>query len=144
LTFYPRFLTSFLRAFPLHTNSNGYQHGTTVTATAWGARQLNSWISLGGRLLFSQWGNITGKHPDLNPNMSPSHRPYFRGGTSVDMAISSNLIVPAGPLAGHRLALSWCSLSIKTSPVHNSKPDDCSSSVGNTLSTCRQPACFNL
>ena len=40
--------------------------------------------------------------------MSPSHRPDFRGGTKVDIAISSNLMVPAGtPLAGQRLAVEF-------------------------------------
>ena len=94
--------------FPLHTNANEYRHGNTVTATAWGARRVNDWLSLGGRLLFSQSGHITGNHPDLNLNMSPSHRPDFRGGTRLDVAVSSNLIVPSGnPLEGQRLAVEF-------------------------------------
>lgn len=94
--------------FPLHTNSSKYQHGNSVNATAWGARKLNDWLSFGGRLLLSHSGQITGSHPDLNPNMSPSHRPDFRGGTRLDFAVSSNLMVPAGnPLAGQRIAVEY-------------------------------------
>ena len=94
--------------FPLHTNANDYRHGNTFTATAWGARRLNDWFSLGGRFLFSHSRHITGSHPDLNPLMSPSHRPDFRGGQSLDLAISSNLLVPAGNrLAGQRLAVEF-------------------------------------
>ena len=94
--------------FPLHTNANEYRHGNTLTATAWGARRLNNWFSLGGRFLFSDSGRIVGSHPDLNPNMSPSHRPDFRGGTRLDFAVSSNLMMPAGNLlAGHRIAVEF-------------------------------------
>ncbi len=94
--------------FPLHTNSGEYQHGNSVNATAWGARKLSDWLSLGGRFLFSHSGHITGSHPDLNTNMSPSHRPDFRGGTRLDVAISSNLMVPAGKsLAGQRIAVEF-------------------------------------
>ena len=94
--------------FPLHINANEYRHGNTLTATAWGARRLNHWLSLGGRLLLSHSGHITGNHPDLNPNMSPSHRPDFRGGTLLDVAVSTNLIVPSGnALEGQRLAIEF-------------------------------------
>lgn len=94
--------------FPLHINANEYRYGTTVTATVWSARRLSNWLSLSGRLLFSHSGHITGTHPDLSPNMSPSHRSDFRGGTRLDVAVSSNLIVPSGnPLAGQRLAVEF-------------------------------------
>lgn len=91
--------------FPLNTNANDYRHGNTLTATTWGARRVNNWISLSTRLLFSHQGNITGKHPDLDINRSPSHRPDFQGFNRLDVAISSNLIVPKGTLAGQRLAI---------------------------------------
>ena len=95
-------------AFSLHTNANNYRHGNTITATVWGARRITDWMSFSGRLLFSHEGHITGSHPDLNPKMSPSHRPDFRGGTRLDIAISSNLLVPNGnPLAGQRLAVAF-------------------------------------
>lgn len=92
-------------AVPLQTNSNRYRHGNTATATAWGARRINNWISLSGRIRFSHTGQITGKHLDLNAEMSPSHRSDFRGGNGLDLLVSSNLIVPTGTLAGQRLAM---------------------------------------
>lgn len=94
--------------FPLHTNNSEYRHGNSVNATVWGARKINDWLSFGGRFLLSHSGQIIGRNPDLNANMSPSHRPDFRGGTRLDVAISSNLMVPAGiPLAGHRIAVEF-------------------------------------
>ncbi len=91
--------------FPLNTNASEYRHGNMFTATTWGARRVNNWISLSARLLFSHQGNITGKHPDLDIKRSPSHRPEFQGFNRFDIAISSNLIVPKGALAGQRLAI---------------------------------------
>ena len=93
--------------FPLHTNSQKYRHGNAATATAWGARQINDWFSLSGRLFLTHWGNIIGSNPELNPLMSPSHRPDSRGGQRLDIAISSNLIVPTGTFAGQRLAVEF-------------------------------------
>ncbi len=93
--------------FPLNTNASEYQHGNTLTATTWGARRVNNWISLSARLLFSHKGNITGNHPDLDLNRSPSHRPDFQGFNRLDVAISSNLIVPEGALVGQRLAIEF-------------------------------------
>ena len=93
--------------FPLHTNSQEYRHGTAVSATAWGARRLSDWLSLSGRIFFTHSGNITGSHPALNPLMSPSHRPDWRGGHRLDIAMSSNLMVPTGAFAGQRLAVEF-------------------------------------
>ena len=93
--------------FPLQTNSSEYRHGNSVSATTWGARRISNWLSLSGRLMFSHKGSITGKHPDLDLNRSPSHRPDFQGFNRLGVAISSNLIVPAGTLAGQRLAIEF-------------------------------------
>ena len=92
---------------PLHTNANEYRLGNMLTATTWGARRVNNWISLSARLLFSHKGSITGNHPDLDLNRSPSHRPDFQGFNRLNIAISSNLIVPKGTLAGQRLAIEF-------------------------------------
>ena len=53
------------------------------------------------------WGDIAGSHPELNLLMSPSHRPDWRGGQRLDLAISSNLMVPTGTFAGQRLAVEF-------------------------------------
>ena len=93
--------------FPLHTNSQEYRHGTAMSVTAWGARRFSDWLSLSGRLFFTHWKDISGRNPTLNPLMSPSHRPDWRGGQRLDIAISSNLIVPTGTFAGQRLAVEF-------------------------------------
>ena len=44
----------------------------------------------------------------MGADMSPSHRPDFHGGTRLDFAVSSNLMMPAGnPLAGQRIAVEF-------------------------------------
>lgn len=94
--------------FPLHKNSSEYRHGNSVNSTVWGARKFSNWLSFGGRLLLMHSGQITGSHPNLNVNMSPSHRPDFRGSTQVDVAVSSNLMIPVGTiLAGQKLAVEF-------------------------------------
>ncbi|MDE0011448.1 MAG: transporter [Candidatus Poribacteria bacterium] len=93
--------------FPLHTNSQEYRHGTAMSVTAWGARRFSDWLSLSGRLFFTHWKDISGRNPTLNPLMSPSHRPDWRGGQRLTLAISSNLIVPTGTFAGQRLAVEF-------------------------------------
>ena len=93
--------------FTLNTNASEYRHGNTLTATAWGTRRLSNWVSLSTRLLFSHKGSPTGNHPDLDLNRSPSHRPDFQGFNRLDIAISSNLIVPTGTLTGQRLAIEF-------------------------------------
>ncbi|MYB92408.1 transporter [Candidatus Poribacteria bacterium] len=105
--------------FPLHTNSEEYRHGRALSVTTWGARRLNDWISLSGRFFFTHWGNITGSHPELNLLVSPSHRPDWRGGQRLDLAISSNLMVPTGLLRVNGLRLSFRCRCIKTSPAPN-------------------------
>ena len=93
--------------FPLHTNSQEYRHGNTFIITTWGARRLSDWLSLSGRLFFTHSGHITGSHPELNPLMSPNHRPDGRGGQRLYLAISSHLMVPTGIFAGQRLAVEF-------------------------------------
>ncbi len=93
--------------FPLNTNAGGWRYGKTFDVTAWGARRINNWISLGSRLLLSARGNITGSHPDLNPYMSPSHRPDYSGATLLNFAVSGNVIVPTGTFIGQRLAIEF-------------------------------------
>ena len=93
--------------FPLYTNANEYRLGNMLTATTWGGRRVNNWISLSARLLFTHKGSLTGNHPDLDLNRSPSHRPDFQGFNRLDVAISSNLIVPTGTLTGQRLAIEF-------------------------------------
>ena len=93
--------------FPLNTNANEYRLGNMITATTWGARRVNNWISLSTRLLFAHKESITGNHPNLDLNRSPSHRPDFQGFNRLDVAISSNLIVPTSTFEGHRLAIEF-------------------------------------
>ena len=53
------------------------------------------------------WGDIAGSHPELNLLMSPSHRPDWCGGQRLDIAISSNLMVPTGTFVGQRFAVEF-------------------------------------
>ena len=94
-------------AFPLYSNANTYRHGNKLLGTVWGALRISDWISIGGRFVFSHERAIIGIYPDFAPGRSPSHRPNFRGGTTVALAFSSDLMVPQGSLTGQRIAVEW-------------------------------------
>ena len=62
-------------------------------------------ISTSLRLLYSDWGNIHGADPALNPNQVPTADPNRRGGRRLDVMPGVNLLVPLGPLGSHRFAV---------------------------------------
>jgi hypothetical protein len=49
--------------------------------------------------------DISGSDGGRNPRMTPAADPDRRGGRRLDLLGSVNLLVPKGPLEGHRFAL---------------------------------------
>ena len=94
-----------LSSLPLHQNARKYRHGNTFTATAWGTRRVNNWLQFGGRLLFSHKAAFSSSHPELNLNISPIHQIDSQGSTQLDIAISTDFMIPTrGPFQRNRLA----------------------------------------
>ncbi len=86
-------------------NDEGYTLGDRLNGTLWAARQWNHWLSTSIRIKASKWDNIDGADTDLNPNMIPTANTALRGGERIDALLGLNIVIPSGPLAGHRLAV---------------------------------------
>ncbi len=95
-----------LSSLPLHQNARKYRHGNTFTVTAWSTQRVNNWFQFGGRLLFSHKATFS-SDPELNQNRSPIHQIDSQGNTQLDIAISTDFMIPTltrGPLQRNRLA----------------------------------------
>lgn len=93
-------------------NERDYRLGHQAELVSWGGYMLADWISLNGGLSYQWAGELQGKQRDINqgPTMSGTHTvttAYERnyGGQRLDAIFGFNLLKPAGPLQGHRLAL---------------------------------------
>ena len=93
--------------FRLDENDNDYTLGDRVAMTAWVACPLNQSLSLSARLDYSDWDDIDGADPDLNPMMVPTARTDLRGGSRLDAGLGANLYIRDGILAGNRIALEF-------------------------------------
>ena len=96
-----------LSSLPLNQNARKYWHGNTFTVTAWSTQRVNNWFQFGGRLLFSHKAAFSSSNPELNQNISPIHQIDSQGSTQLDIAISTDFMIPTptrGPLQRNRLA----------------------------------------
>ena len=86
-------------------NKHDYRLGNTYEVTGWGARKINDWSSGSLRLKWSQWFNIHGADPALNPAMVPTADPNRRAGRRLDVLFGANVFAAEGRLDGLRLGL---------------------------------------
>ena len=84
-------------------NSQGYAFGDKHTVTGWVAYQFASWISTSIRAEYMTQGDIDGFDPEIGGPVQTAN-PAFYGGERLDLMGGVNLVVPHGPLKGHRLA----------------------------------------
>lgn len=99
----------------LGSNEQNYTLGNAYDVTGWGAWATSDWVSLSGRLKWSQWFDIRGQDTRLQSPMPaafptaasfiPTADPNLRGGERLDIGPGLNFIVPRGPLRGVRLAV---------------------------------------
>jgi len=87
------------------TNDNNYTLGNAYEVMAWGARKLTDWSSLNVRLKWSQWFNIDGADPQLNPMMVPTADPNRRAGRRLDFLAGLSVFTGSGKLEGLRLTV---------------------------------------
>ncbi len=84
-----------LSSLPLHQNARKYRHGNIITMTAWSTQRVNTWFRFGGRLLFSHKAAFSSSNPELNQNESPIHQIDSQGSTQLDIAISTDFMIPS-------------------------------------------------
>ena len=84
-----------------------YSLGDNYTATAWGARRLNDWLSGSFRLDWFQWGAIEGADPSQNPLATPASDPNLQGGSRWSAGLGINTYFSEGSLKGFRVSGEW-------------------------------------
>jgi hypothetical protein len=84
-------------------NSEGYAFGDKHTVTGWVAYQFAPWISTSFRAEYMTQGDIDGSDPEIGGPVQTAN-PEFYGGQRLNLLGGVNLVVPHGPLKGHRLA----------------------------------------
>jgi hypothetical protein len=91
----------------LNENHAGYTLGDAYELTAWGVRELTSWLSMSLRLAWNQNVNISGREESssVNPNMVPTADPGRQAAMSLDTLVGFNFVVPGTPLSGIRFAV---------------------------------------
>ncbi|MGJ8632912.1 MAG: transporter [Luteolibacter sp.] len=81
-------------------NSEDYRLGNSVSASVWGARRWNDWLSTSVRLEAMSWGNIDGADSQIarvngmGVPIIPTADPNLRGGTRIDASIGANILIP--------------------------------------------------
>ncbi len=86
-------------------NNNAYQLGDRYQLTAWGARRLSDMVSVSARLDGQRWLDSEGNDRTFTGTPAPTFNPTLQAGRRVDALLGVNLLLPDGPLAGHRFAL---------------------------------------
>jgi hypothetical protein len=86
-------------------NSNDYRLGNVYRLSGWGALKLTERLSLSGRVVAQQWGNIHGRDPTLVTTDEPTKDVSAQGGRRVDLLLGLNAYFPTGGFKGLRLAL---------------------------------------
>ena len=89
------------------TNDQQYTLGERFDATTWAARLLTSSLSSSLRLAWSDWEDVEGADPELNPAMIHTADPDLRGGQRLDLSLGFNWQARSEALRGHRLALEF-------------------------------------
>ncbi len=85
-------------------NAEGYAWGDKHSVTGWVGYQFAPWISASFRANYMTQDSIEGFDPRIGGPVQTAH-PEFFGGERLDLLGGVNLIVPEGPLRGHRFAL---------------------------------------
>lgn len=91
---------------PLGQNSEGYEFGDRVEATAWLSYEPQYWISFSTRVKAVSQGKIDGIDPAIMAPVQTAD-PDNAGGDTVEFLFGINLAGQTGALKGHRLALEY-------------------------------------
>ncbi len=93
--------------FRLHDNENGYHLGNQYEIMSGYSYSVNRWFSVTSRFDMVFWDNINGSDSDINPSISPNHRPDLRGGSRFDLSGGLAFKVPKGSLKGGEFIIDY-------------------------------------
>lgn len=85
--------------------NDDYTLGDVYSASVWGARRWDDWLSSSARLIGEAVENIDGADPRLNPLMVATADPNLRAGNFVSLGLGLNFLIPSGPVEGVRLSV---------------------------------------
>lgn len=88
-------------------NFRGYRPGDQLQAEGWAAYRFNDVFSVSGRIHVQAFEPIDGRDPALDPSRDPGEVALSFSGERVDLPLGLNIMMPKGPLAGHRLSVEW-------------------------------------
>lgn len=94
----------YMARFHLGENDQDYSWGDKHELTAWVAYQWAPWISTSLRVRGTTQSDINGRDSQIAAPVQTAD-PDNYGGERIDLLGGVNLIVPTGPLKGHRFAL---------------------------------------
>lgn len=84
-----------------------YTLGNQFRFTNWIGYKLNDMISPLLSLKYSNWGDISGVDPDLNPMMIHTADPDLKAGSRIDVGFGLNIQGPDGPLHDLRFGANY-------------------------------------
>ena len=88
-------------------NWRDYRLGNEFNFSAWGAYNLSEWMSVSMRVLYENWGDVSGSDPATDGTSDPSANSFAQGGERVQIPFGVSLFMREGPAVGHRLLLEW-------------------------------------
>ena len=72
--------------FRVYDNKNDYRLGNQYKIISGYSYNINKWLSVSSRFDMVFWGNIKGSDLDINPMISPNHRPDLRAGSRYELS----------------------------------------------------------
>jgi hypothetical protein len=88
-------------------NSRHYRLGNIYQLDSWGYYKLNDWVGPSVRAAYSDWDNVHGADPEMNPADNPAFDPKQQAGKRIDLFFGINLYAPRDRLRGNRLSFEY-------------------------------------
>lgn len=86
-------------------NESGFAYGDSINVTTWIAAPVTDWLSVSARLNYNFQEDIQGHYNGAHNHSAPPHFQENYGGHVLQAGLGLNIIIPQGPLAGHRFAV---------------------------------------
>lgn len=98
--------------FRLNDNDRNYRLGNRFDMTTWVSYNVNDWIAVSARVVYEEWGSVTGIDPDTDGLEDPRANPFATGGVRTQLPFGFTLHIREGVLRGHRFSVEYLT------PIH--------------------------
>ena len=94
--------------FHLNDNDRDYRLGDQFDLTAWASYMvMGDWVALSARVVYEEWGDVTGFDPETDGLEDPRANPFATGGIRTQIPFVVTLHVREGVLEGHRFSVEY-------------------------------------